>query len=212
MALSSMTCVTSSGRENLATLFRLLGVLQAPRELLFFKGSSCEFQASKRTRSKPDRIIVAWRGNAVKSLDAMRLRGIRGLGRVGSLLQCHLRAGPLQWPPVPKRPGANIGGLSGFAHADRKRARQRRSVVAATAAKLDTGIREPRDPSVMTSSPGSLASTNNGPPARIAKRVAELPSVERREFRGRRISASSRISTLPTPDKHSFSPWKSGCL
>src|SRR3546814_9135527 len=67
MALSSMTCVTSSGRENLATLFRLLGVLQAPRELLFFKGSSSEFQASKRTRSKPDRVILALPGGVVRS-------------------------------------------------------------------------------------------------------------------------------------------------
>src|SRR3546814_10139049 len=83
MALSSMTCVTSSGRENLATLFRLLGVLQAPRELLFFKGSSSEFQASKRTRSKPDRVILALPGGAVKSQNAMRFECIKGLGRVG---------------------------------------------------------------------------------------------------------------------------------
>src|SRR3546814_3139853 len=81
--LSSMTCVTSSGRENLATLFRLLGVLQAPRELLFFKGSSSEFQASKRTRSKPDRVILALPGGAVKSQNAMRFECIKGLGRVG---------------------------------------------------------------------------------------------------------------------------------
>src|SRR3546814_13297390 len=80
MALSSMTCVTSSGRENLATLFRLLGVLQAPRELLFFKGSSSEFQASKRTRSKPDRVILALPGGAVKSKNAMRFECIKGLG------------------------------------------------------------------------------------------------------------------------------------
>src|SRR3546814_18813257 len=66
-----------------ATLFRLLGVLQAPRELLFFKGSSSEFQASKRTRSKPDRVILALPGGAVKSQNAMRFECIKGLGRVG---------------------------------------------------------------------------------------------------------------------------------
>src|SRR3546814_20302586 len=84
MALSSMTCVTSSGRENLATLFRLLGVLQAPRELLFFKGSSSEHQPSTRTRSKPDRVMLALPGGAVTSQTAMRSEWIKGLVRVGT--------------------------------------------------------------------------------------------------------------------------------
>lgn len=116
-----MTCVTSSGRENLATLFRLLGVLQAPRELLFFEGSSSEFQASKRTRSKPDRVIVALRGGDVKSPNAMRFECIKGLGRVGPFPDA-TNVPPPKGPPLPKRPSTGTGGMIAFARDDGKRA------------------------------------------------------------------------------------------
>ena len=180
-------------------------------------------------------MIVAWRGNDVKSLDAMRLRDI-ARSRPGGAFPDATRVPPsLRWLPLPKRLGADTVGMIGFAHDDGKRAWHAVALMAANAPKLAIPVSESRGlladvcacspPSatgghwagqspcatwssqvhlarsagcqgvanVRTIPSGSLASTNICP-ARVATRVADVPSVEwKKRAKDRRVTCASLI-------------------